>query len=421
MRSARLASVFSVLFFVSFAASHIALARSQNNILTTAEWRENIEFVARAIKNNHPDPFAYTPEPEFDARLSHLRDRLSSLKDHQVLVELMATVASLKDGHTAIRGGFSFLSGRYPFQFYAFRDGLHVTAANDSYQSLVASLLISVGNIPATEALMRVSRMAPHENEMTQLARAPAFLSIPEALEALGLAQSLEQAEFLFRRVDGTESSIIATPGSFEEQLYWGGDATPAERPLRRQRRGRNYWSEYQEDVGLLYVQFNRVRNDDEQSIAEFAAELATIEEGSAARCVLLDIRDNGGGNDYFNRPMVEWATRSPSAAKGQFFVAIGRGTFSAAQKLATRLALETEVTFIGEPTGSRPNHFGDSESFDLPHGDLTLSVSSIYWEDAGPGDSRESLEPDILITESSADWFSFGDPVLEYLVDRCE
>jgi len=394
--------------------------RSDGNLLTAEEWQENIEIVAEVLKSNHPDPFAYSDESEFDRRLRILGEKLDLLDDHEVLIGLIAAVASIEDGHTAIRGGFSFLSGQYPFKFYAFSDGLFVTAANDAHQSLVGARLVSIGGVSSKEALDRVVGITPHENAMTQLERAPAFLSLPEALDALGLASSLERAEFVFRQPDGSEYAVEAVPVSLEDRIYWSGDAAPSDRPLHRQRRGRNYWSEYLEDAGVLYVQFNRVRNDKDQSISDFAAERATFEAKYAPRCVFLDIRDNGGGNGYFNPPVVEWVANSPSARQGRFFVAIGRATFSAAQKLATALELETGAVFVGEPTGSRPNHFGDSESFQLPHGDLTLSVSSLYWEDAGTEDSRDALEPDIAVSAASEDYFTFTDPVLNAVIARC-
>lgn len=395
-------------------------ARSAGNLLTIDQWDENLTFVATSIKDHHPDPFAYAPESSFDEQIEQLRDQLPALDDHQVLVELMAAVAALEDGHTAIRGGISFLSGRYPFDLHAFSDGLHVTSANTAHQSLIGARLVSIGGVPAEEALARVANITPHENEMTILARAPAFLSIPEVLDALGMASSARRAEYVFRHGEAEEETIVASPVPFEEDLYWQGDAEQAERPLRRQRRGRNYWSEHLAHPDILYVQFNSVRDDERQSVEEFASEVEALESMAKPRCVFLDLRDNGGGNGYLNEPLVDWAARSPTAAQGRFYVGIGRQTFSAAQKLATSLEGETNVVFIGEPSGSRPNHFGDSESYELPHGDLTLSVSSIYWEDAGEHDDRDALHPDVLVRETSTDWLTWSDPVLQALESRC-
>lgn len=44
----------------------------------------------------------------------------------------------------------------------------------------------------------------------------------------------------------------------------------------------------------------------------------------------------------------------------GKLVTLIGRMTFSAAQTFAARIDQWTNTTFVGEPTGSRPNHYGN-------------------------------------------------------------
>ena len=51
----------------------------------------------------------------------------------------------------------------------------------------------------------------------------------------------------------------------------------------------------------------------------------------------------------------------------GHLFVLIGRRTFSAAMNCASLLELHSKATFVGEPTGSRPNFVGESTYFTLP------------------------------------------------------
>jgi C-terminal processing protease CtpA/Prc len=99
--------------------------------------------------------------------------------------------------------------------------------------------------------------------------------------------------------------------------------------------------------------------------------------------------------------------------SKRNFYVIIGRGTFSAAQTLVTHMEATTDVILVGEPTGGSPNHYGDPIKLRLPHSDLTLAVSSLYHNDA-PGDNRTTIEPHLLAPLSSKDYFSGRDPALE-------
>src|SRR3989442_12975880 len=77
------------------------------------------------------------------------------------------------------------------------------------------------------------------------------------------------------------------------------------------------------------------------------------------------------------------------STAKGHLFVITGRLTFSAAMNLASRLEHETHATFVGEPTGSRPNHYGEAATLPLPASAITGRVSTPHWQTSKPNQKR--------------------------------
>ena len=92
----------------------------------------------------------------------------------------------------------------------------------------------------------------------------------------------------------------------------------------------------------------------------------------------MIDLRRNGGGNNYLVQPLIHAVLKSSLDAPGRLFVITDRGTFSAAQNCATRLERETWALFVGEPTGGRPNHFGDAEAFPLPGSGHVLRCSTV-------------------------------------------
>ena len=84
--------------------------------------------------------------------------------------------------------------------------------------------------------------------------------------------------------------------------------------------------------------------------------------KGTAGRvtALVLDVRNNGGGNNFLNRPIVREVIRSDGInRKGRFFVITGRLTFSAAAnsglKLPERIRLKTADA---DPTGPTPVEF---------------------------------------------------------------
>jgi len=74
----------------------------------------------------------------------------------------------------------------------------------------------------------------------------------------------------------------------------------------------------------------------------------------------------------------------------------IGRETFSAAMNLATDLKRETRALFVGELTGSSPNHFGENGPISLPHTGLHATAAMYWYQHSDPRDHRPWIEPDL-------------------------
>lgn len=95
---------------------------------------------------------------------------------------------------------------------------------------------------------------------------------------------------------------------------------------------------------------------------------------------LIIDVRNSFGGSGEMNRTLVTSIIRNESLNRhDRTFVLIGRRTFSAAQLLVNELEQYTRVTFVGEATGSRPDHFSDPENMRLTCGGLTLRVSRLH------------------------------------------
>ena len=68
----------------------------------------------------------------------------------------------------------------------------------------------------------------------------------------------------------------------------------------------------------------------------------------------------------------------------------------------------------VGEPTGGRPNAPGHRGVFALPNSTLDVAYSRRLWTKGGRRFSSASLEPDVLVLETSREHFAGTDPALE-------
>ncbi|HZE08716.1 MAG TPA: hypothetical protein VE110_08165, partial [Gemmatimonadaceae bacterium] len=97
----------------------------------------------------------------------------------------------------------------------------------------------------------------------------------------------------------------------------------------------------------------------------------------------------------------------------GHLYVLTGRRTFSAAQMLVTELMKYTTSIFVGEPTASHGNHFGDSYRIVMPNSKVTVRVSTLWHQYLDSRDKRMMIEPDIAAPLTFADYAAGRDPVL--------
>jgi hypothetical protein len=348
--------------------------------LTSEQWREDLAFLSFSIRSKHPNPFHAISEESFRSRVDNLHESIPNLKDHEIIVEMAALVAMLQDGHTQFQG---------------------------------VARLLRLGQVNVEEAFVRVASATPHDNDMTLKNWVPSVMVIPEILDAQDIATSRDRARFVFADRNGRELILDLAPLPPEEPLDWIDASASVKQPLYLQHLKDNYWHQYLEDSQILFVQFNRTQDAPGESVAEFFARISQGMPELPIKSIVLDVRFNSGGNNQLNAPVIEWVKSSMQDSKRNFYVIIGRGTFSAAQTLVTHMEATTDVILVGEPTGGSPNHYGDPIKLRLPHSDLTLAVSSLYHNDA-PGDNRTTIEPHLLAPLSSKDYFSGRDPALE-------
>jgi hypothetical protein len=136
----------------------------------------------------------------------------------------------------------------------------------------------------------------------------------------------------------------------------------------------------------------------------------------------VIDLRNNGGGSNNLNAPVFPGIVRRPEIDReDRLFVIIGRTTFSAASHLVTYLERFTHATFVGEPTGGSPNHFGDARPIDLPNSGLRAGASTIYWQNSlpVPFEERSWTAPEIAAQLRSRDWARGIDPALEAILSH--
>jgi hypothetical protein len=377
----------------------------------------DLEHYLRELERIHPNPYHAVSKAEYRAAVDAVGARLPQLGEDELAVELMRLVARLgeRDGHA----GLGTTTGRrafhyYPIATYGFVDGVYVTAAPGRPQ-LVGKRLVAVNGRPLAEVLRLVDPLVPADNPLSLAAHRNFTLVNAEFLHGLGITPTASRATFAFESGAGTVEAELTpvTFGAYQTALratyplFLDGMPKRA-KPVFVKRRGSSQWVTTLDRGRVVYFVYNTVTDD----VFDTANRLLRLARRAKTRRVIVDLRNNGGGNintyPYLRETLKSRAINRP----GRLVVLIGRTTFSAAVHFAVDLDRGTRATFVGEPTGGSPNHYSDTDPVELDVSGYTIFVPRLYYEKQ-PGRPGLQLDPDVAVPLTGRDFFAGRDPVL--------
>jgi tetratricopeptide (TPR) repeat protein len=367
----------------------------------TEGWRYDIQLLVRELKRLHYDLSKKPAPKEFDALAQRLRDDVPKLTDHQLEVGLMKLARLAGDGHTLIRPTYLQMGTRkaLPVQFYQFQEGLFITGAAPKHKDLVGAKVLRLGGHTVDKVQAALDPLISRDNAMWPKYIGPRLMRYPQLLNGLGLIEQDDKVTLTLRGTDGKERQVTLLTSAGEPGADWVSavDQTPGAQPLYLKNLKAPYWFEYLPDSRVVYFQYNEVRDDDKEPLEKFCRRLFKFLDKQPVEKLVIDLRWNGGGNLFLNRPLIHGLIRCDKVnQRGKLFVIIGRSTFSAAQSGATHIERNTNAIFVGEPTGSCPNFVGESNPLKLPYSKMQGTISDLYWQNSAAMDYRTWIGPEI-------------------------
>ncbi len=407
--------------------SFFILSASAQEVLTKKQWQEDLRFLQNKVHSDFPFLFKKVSEEVFDAEVEKLYSDIPNLEQHQIIVGMSRIVALFQYGHSGLGLNQKPFSFHYlPFNLYQYNDGVYLQGVHKEYKSALGAKVIAINGVPIAEALKKVYPAVNAENEQYFKAFGINYLSILEVLHAQGITAELQKSVELSLEKNGRTFDQKFTPlpkGERVPKSYshvvqdenWLDARDQSKTPLYLKNLDRIYFSEYLPEEKTLYVRHSQIQDDPEESTIAFYTRVFDFIEKNDVEKFVLDVRLNGGGNNFKNKSVITGIIKSEKInKKGKFFVIIGRRTFSACQNLVNELDNYTNVIFVGEPTAENINFYGDVKQLALPNSSIPLYLSFAWWQDKAPWESGEWTEPHIPVDMSFAEFSSNQDPVLE-------
>ena len=407
--------------------SSFILQATAQTTLTTAQWQEDLKFLQHTVHDEYAFLFKKTTAEAFDAEVDKLYKDIPNLQEHEIIIGLARLVSSFKYGHTIL--GFRYQPVKFhqlPLNFYQFNDGMFIQGVHKDYKQALGAKVIAISGVPITDALKAIYPVVPAENSQFFKAYAGLYLSVPEVLHAQGIIKTFSDTVELTLEKDGKvfkqsfkslpKGERVPTEYSLVQQdSIWLDARNQDITPNYLKHLDKIYYYEYLPEQKTVYVRHSQIQDDSSENIPDFYERLFNFIDNNDVERLVIDVRLNGGGNNYKNKPIITGIIKSEKINKvGNLFVIIGRRTFSACQNLVNEMSNYTNAIFIGEPTSENINFYGDNNRVELPNSKIPAFLSFAWWQDKPQWENDDWLTPHIAVDMSSEDYKTNNDPVLK-------
>jgi tetratricopeptide (TPR) repeat protein len=353
-------------------------------------------------------------------------------------VGFVRLIAMFKIGHTEIRfkigeneDSLTPMFHFYPVTISPFIDGLFIQSIDTRYKEALGGRLVKIGNSPVEEALKKIHTVISCENEQYFKNNLRYFIRLPEILEALKITPNTDAVVLTYIK-NGIEGKVELKAEECPVYAWYDGppylpegwvDACesynkPASALWMKEPRKIRYF-EYLKDSKTVYVHHTAVVDRPNDNINDFFEKVFQFIDSDEVDKFVLDIRLNGGGNNYLNKGLITKIIESKKINKyGHLFVIIGAATFSAAQNLTNELEKYTEAIFVGEPTAENVNFWGDIKTEVLPISKLNVNLSWLWWQNMDPRDKRQWTAPNLAAEMSFENYKAGYDSIMNIILN---
>lgn len=264
------------------------------------------------------------------------------------------------------------------------------------------------------EVIAELSSVIPHENQAQLKTVLPQYLSFPSILTGLSIVEHPSAAQFTFADSNERELTIQVEPVKLSSGFNLVSKVVY--RPLYLKHPDRIYWWEYLTEDQTLYMNYSSCRDIEDYPVRQFTDEVLTFIDQNPVEKLIVDLRNNGGGNSRLLDPFIKEVAKNKELNQpGKIYIIIGRRTFSSAILNALSFKDKTHAILVGEPTGGKPNHYGEVKSFTLPNSGIRVSYSTKFFKNSAV--DTDSLIPDLEAILTLTDFETGRDPAIETIL----
>ena len=422
------------LFLMGLLLFTLIVFSGENKITSRNGWLKDLNYLIKRLEITHPNLYANVEKNVFYKRAEEIRRKASTFSDIDFIFQFYELLALVRDDHTKVsiessKGDIIRLFHIFPVRFYLFRDGLFVISADKKHQKIVGKKVVKIGKLTADEVIKRFSIITPADNKYGVIKKIEYVLNRSEVLKHLGASDMFNKITLIMEGEDRKQFKYEMNSEPFswrinhfvfpisEKDIITMNENSKSPLPLYLSHPNDNYWYKYLPEKDAIYLNVHHMYQKKEKKFNKFCKEMFSKLDRTKAKKLIIDIRHNVGGNNFFEASLIEEICQRPGINHpDRLFLITGRTTFSAGQHFATQITKYTKATVFGEPTSGKPNHYGSTGKFKLPNSEVIIKCSINNIQDSEYFDWSIATWPDFCVSLKSSDYINNYDPVINMI-----
>jgi C-terminal processing protease CtpA/Prc len=437
----------------------ISISAYSQEKISPENLRNDIDYLIEKYEKIHPNLYAHTDKKYFTSQVDRLKNEITdSMNSFDFWMRLAPIINELKDGHTSISPNYEdvgiylkkFNSGQIlylPFSVFIVDSIVYLREiyGNKSISIKPGSIIKSINGHSSSEILVKLIGYKSGESFEYRMSYVQRTF-----LWDYPIFYPSKNYEIVYFEDGILKTSELEGIKDSETEIY--------SRKIFPELPDYNF-KIIDDNVGLL--EYNSCTNLDK--FRSFLDSTFSIIKSKGISNLVIDLRNNGGGNSDLNELLLTYLYSKPFKSyslcevnvtedirglndyftqfkhdttitfdtykenkpvnkllfKGNVYLLTSIYTFSSGSQCAMLFKDYDVGTIVGQETGGLPSGFGDSFSFKLPYSVLNASVSYKYFiRPSGKNDGKGVL-PDVLIQPTINDLLNNRDLEMDYVLKQ--
>jgi hypothetical protein len=390
----------------------IFTAQAQN----PTNWKADLELYASELEKRHIDLYNKIPKADFKKEVAEIEKRARTQSDFKTCIDLMKLTRRIGDGHTSVSLR-NFNLKMYPIEVLFIENEWRVVKTIEKHAKLFKTKLVAIDGISIEKIVGFVGEVAQFvENKYSKINRTQTYLTIAELLHELGLTKSKEKATFRFLDENNRKIEVVLEAVDMNAMTNFVEVAPSIPQIEKPQQPSFDFlWYAPIKETNAVYIRFDSYPSF--ENMQKFGEELVTYIATNNTKNLVIDLRQNGGGDLYIGVILAYAFNLADSIDwKHGVYILTSRVTFSAGTSNAALLKQLLNGKIVGQPTGSNPSGYQDMDSFELPNSKLVITYSKRHFKLSET--VTEGIQPEVNIYPTWKDINNNIDTELTWIVN---